>query len=104
MGSDNHLQAQFTLNVLGVGLAQILSPIFPHLTAEFLMHHPLLKNKFENAMEFLLSPPSIPHDLLVEECVDEEVQILQKLRLSLDEKSTSTIDFPKTVRNFLTKT
>jgi hypothetical protein len=80
-----------------------LAPILPHLTAEFLMHHPILKSKFPNAMEFLLCPPSIPNDLIVDEHVDEEMHLLQKLRLSLDEKSTKSIDYPKTVKIFYLK-
>jgi isoleucyl-tRNA synthetase len=97
-GSESHIQAQFTLDVIGTGLAKLLAPILPHLSTEFLKHHPQMKEELSNAMQRLLTLPEIPNDLLTSSKEAEQaVDFTQKLRSMLDENSPKKVDFPKAV-------
>lgn len=97
VGSEKHLQAQFTLDVIGTGLIQLLAPMLPHLSAEFITHHPCLKSQLQNAMQHLLTSPSTPHDLLVDENVDQAIEYTQQLRSQLVESSKNKLHLQKTV-------
>lgn len=96
-GSEEHIQAQYTLNEIGTGLTRLLAPILPHLSTEFMTHHPCWKDHVSNAMGHLLSKSSISRDLFTNENVDQLIEFTQKLRSLLAESSNGKIDFPKTV-------
>lgn len=97
VGSESSIQAQFTLSVLGTGIVKLLAPILPHLSIEFMTHHPSFK-ELDNSMQKLLTSPDIPRDLLSSsEFAIQAVEFTQRLRSMLFENSNK-IDFPKTVR------
>jgi isoleucyl-tRNA synthetase len=97
-GSESHIQAQFTLDIIGVGLVKLLAPILPHLSAEFSQYHPRMNGNLANAMQQLLTHPDIPYDLLTSgEDAKQAVEFTQKLRSMLGESSDKMPDYPKTV-------
>jgi isoleucyl-tRNA synthetase len=95
IGGERHLQAQFTLNTIGVGLIKLLAPILPHLSSEFVSHHPILRNQPESALQDLLCFPESPRHLFVNENVNEKVEFAQQLRSLVVEQAPKNNDFPK---------
>lgn len=102
VGSKSHVQAQFTLNVIGTGLIKLLAPILPHLSTECVQYHPLLKEHLNNALQHLLNFPEIPRELLNStEDAEQAIKFTQMLKSELDKRITKKLDYPKTVTVFL---
>ncbi|CAD5206451.1 unnamed protein product [Bursaphelenchus okinawaensis] len=104
VGGASHQSAQYTLDKTGRILVALLSPLLPHLTAEYASYHPELSKDLAQSYRDLLTTRQTP---VVDwsEDLDQVMELTQSLRKSITEtspaKTNYTLRLTESDRNLL---